>query len=78
MLLLLLRVTISWCSRRIRIRVRGRVRVRVKLIRNDLLGSGIRVWRAVVKGRVLWAEMGVDVGGEAGNSVLLPLDLLQQ
>lgn len=65
LLLLLLRIIIiiiSGCRRRIRIR--NRVRVRVG---GDLLGSGIRVQRAVVKNRVLLlgAEMGVDVGGES-------------
>lgn len=50
----------------------------MKLIRDDLLlGSGIRVERAVLKNMMLWTEMGVNVGGEARHGVLLSLDLLE-
>lgn len=72
LVLLLRRRSVYWCCRRIR------VRVRLKLIGDDLLlGSGIRVERAVLKNMMLWTEMGVDVGGEARHGVLLSLDLLE-
>lgn len=77
----------SGCSRRIGIRIRIRIRVRGGRVGDELiwlLRRGIRIRvgeRAGMEKRggvvlSLRTEVAVDVGGEPGHGVLLPLDLL--